>query len=233
MKNLTIGLLAIALALAAIACTQVEIDRIPFNGSVDSSASDATITITDFTDTFGSGLNIDVDFGDSLAGVYREFEARFVMLIGGNRLARCAISTQYDFDTESRADDSIECHTDGKVRSEDVSALTAVVTTKENEDSDEIPVALICGNRNGDSFHCRIDRGDEDAAPEPSAGVGSATIEIRVWEDVNDPLRNYISARVEGGSWRTLGTIALPLDDGISSSGRFRYGDTSLVVPLR
>ena len=61
---------------------------------------------------------------------------------------------------------------------------------------------------------------------------GTTNVEVRVWEDVNDPLRNYISARPEGGSWRTLGTIPLPLDDGISSSGRFRYGDITLAVPL-
>ena len=60
----------------------------------------------------------------------------------------------------------------------------------------------------------------------------TANVEVRVWEDVNDPLRNFISARPEGGSWRTLGTIPLPLDDGVSSSGRFRYGDITLAVPL-
>lgn len=60
----------------------------------------------------------------------------------------------------------------------------------------------------------------------------TANIEVRVWEDVNDPERNYISARPEGGSWRTLGTIPLPLTDGVSSSGRFRYGDITLAVPL-
>ena len=60
----------------------------------------------------------------------------------------------------------------------------------------------------------------------------TANIEVRVWEDVNDPERNFISARPEGGSWRTLGTIPLPLTDGVSSSGRFRYGDITLAVPL-
>lgn len=60
----------------------------------------------------------------------------------------------------------------------------------------------------------------------------TANVEVRVWEDVNDPERNYISARPEGGSWSTLGTIPLPLTDGISSSGRFRYGDITLAVPL-
>ena len=60
----------------------------------------------------------------------------------------------------------------------------------------------------------------------------TANVEVRVWEDVNDPERNYISARPEGGSWSTLGTIRLPLTDGVSSSGRFRYGDITLAVPL-
>ncbi len=60
----------------------------------------------------------------------------------------------------------------------------------------------------------------------------TANVEVRVWEDVNDPERNYISARPEGGSWRTLGTIPLPLTDGVSSSGRFRYGDITLAVPV-
>lgn len=60
----------------------------------------------------------------------------------------------------------------------------------------------------------------------------TANVEVRVWEDVNDPERNYISARPEGGSWSALGTIPLPLADGVSSSGRFRYGDITLAVPL-
>ena len=63
-------------------------------------------------------------------------------------------------------------------------------------------------------------------------GGRTATVEVRVWEDVNDPERNYVSARPEGGSWRTLGTIPIPLTDGVSSSGRFRYGDITLAVPL-
>ena len=63
-------------------------------------------------------------------------------------------------------------------------------------------------------------------------GQRTANVEVRVWEDVNDPERNFISARPEGGSWSTLGTIPLPLTDGVSSSGRFRYGDITLAVPL-
>ena len=58
-----------------------------------------------------------------------------------------------------------------------------------------------------------------------------ATVEVRVWQDVRDSARIYISARPADGSWRTLGTIRLPLDDGLSSTGRFRFGDISLDVP--
>ena len=57
------------------------------------------------------------------------------------------------------------------------------------------------------------------------------TIEVRVWQDVNDARDFYISARPEGGSWGTQGTRALPLD-GTSTSGRFRYGDITVTVPL-
>ena len=60
----------------------------------------------------------------------------------------------------------------------------------------------------------------------------TANVEVRVWESTSDPRLNYISARPEGGSWRTLGTIPLLLTDGVSSSGRFRYGDITLAVPL-
>ena len=72
-------------------------------------------------------------------------------------------------------------------------------------------------------------------APAPAWAQGSgptAPIEVRVWQDVGDELDIYVSARPAAGSWRTLGTIPLPLDDGVSSTGRFRYGDIALEVPL-
>ncbi len=59
----------------------------------------------------------------------------------------------------------------------------------------------------------------------------TARIEVRVWQDVGDELDIQISARPATGSWRTLGTIPLPLDDGVSSTG-YNYGDISLDVPL-
>ena len=56
-------------------------------------------------------------------------------------------------------------------------------------------------------------------------------VEIRVWESTADATNNFISARPEGGSWRTLGTIPIPLD-GETSTGTFRYGDITLGVPI-
>lgn len=61
----------------------------------------------------------------------------------------------------------------------------------------------------------------------------SAIVEVRVWQDVDDGERIYISARPANGSWRTHSTIRLQLDGGLSSTGRYRYGDTSLVVGVR
>ncbi len=59
-----------------------------------------------------------------------------------------------------------------------------------------------------------------------------ATVEVRVWQEVGEELHFYISARPAGGSWGTVGTIPLPLDDGVSGNGRYRYGDIRLDVPL-
>ena len=60
----------------------------------------------------------------------------------------------------------------------------------------------------------------------------TATVEVRVWQDVEDEREIHVSARPARGSWRTLGTIPLPLDDGLSSTGRYRYGDIAIEVPV-
>ena len=52
-----------------------------------------------------------------------------------------------------------------------------------------------------------------------------AVAEVRVWQKIDDPLNIHVSARATGGSWETLGTIRLRLDDGLSPNGRYRYGD--------
>ena len=58
-----------------------------------------------------------------------------------------------------------------------------------------------------------------------------AAVEVRVWQDVANSARIYISVRPAGGRWSTLGTIPLPLMAGMSSTGRFRFGDIALDVP--
>ena len=55
-------------------------------------------------------------------------------------------------------------------------------------------------------------------------------MELRVWQDVSDPLSISITARGEGGDWVDAGR--LPLDDGHSPDGRYRYGDLRIVAPL-
>jgi len=74
--------------------------------------------------------------------------------------------------------------------------------------------------------------GDIDLPVSLPGRATPATVEVRVWQRVQDLSRVYISARPAGGSWRTLGTIALPLDDGFSSSGTFQFGDIALDVPV-
>ena len=64
-------------------------------------------------------------------------------------------------------------------------------------------------------------------------GGPTVNVEVRVWQNIRDTRDISVSARPQGGSWRTFGTVDLPLDDGVSSTGRYRYGDTSLDVPLR
>jgi len=59
-----------------------------------------------------------------------------------------------------------------------------------------------------------------------------ATVEVRIWQDVEDSGTVFVSARPAGGSWRRLGTVRLLLDDGFSSDGRYRFGDIGLEVPL-
>ena len=56
----------------------------------------------------------------------------------------------------------------------------------------------------------------------------AVTVELRVWQLVTDADVLYVSARPEGGSWRTLGTIRFPLDDGRSADGSRRYGQLTV-----
>ncbi len=58
-------------------------------------------------------------------------------------------------------------------------------------------------------------------------------VEVRVWQDVRDDQNIYISARDSLGEWDTLGTVRLPLDEGLSFDRQWRFGDISLGVPLQ
>ena len=58
----------------------------------------------------------------------------------------------------------------------------------------------------------------------------TANVEVRVWQRISDARALYISARPEGGSWRTLGTIPIDMS-GISGSRAYRYGDITVTVP--
>ena len=74
------------------------------------------------------------------------------------------------------------------------------------------------------------------ATPAPSAAPSLTTrdvdVEVRVWQRVSDARALYISARPEGGSWRTLGTIPLGRGEAsayqTSADGRFRYSDITI-----
>lgn len=59
----------------------------------------------------------------------------------------------------------------------------------------------------------------------------SANVEVRVWQSTSDAESLYISARPEGGSWNTPGTIPLDMS-GRNSRGTFRYGDIAVAVPV-
>ena len=58
----------------------------------------------------------------------------------------------------------------------------------------------------------------------------TADVQVRVWQRESDAASLYISARPEGGSWATLGTI--PLDMAGRTDSGFRYADIELAVPL-
>ena len=64
----------------------------------------------------------------------------------------------------------------------------------------------------------------------PSLTTREVNVEVRVWQRISDARALYISARPEGGSWRTLGTIPIEMD-GLSGSRAYRYGDITVTVP--
>ena len=64
-----------------------------------------------------------------------------------------------------------------------------------------------------------------------SQATRTTNVEVRVWQKVDDDRALYISARPEGGSWGTLGTIPLDMS-GRSASGAYRYADIGVGVDV-
>lgn len=58
-----------------------------------------------------------------------------------------------------------------------------------------------------------------------------SSVQVRVWQDARDDRNLFLSARYEGGSWRALGTVPVDVSR-LSASGRWRYGDVTLTVPV-
>ena len=65
-----------------------------------------------------------------------------------------------------------------------------------------------------------------DAASEDIAPV-EVIIELRVWQDVSDAESLYVSARPEGGNWRSFGTVPFTLGPprGYGADALHQYGD--------
>ena len=61
----------------------------------------------------------------------------------------------------------------------------------------------------------------------------STTVDIRLWQSIEDPRDLAISVRPEGGLWSDLGTVPLDLPRGPTSRG-YRFGDIALAgIELR
>ena len=90
----------------------------------------------------------------------------------------------------------------------------------------------------------RLDRrssGFSPASHHRHADLEIAGVGIRIWQRVADPTLIFAEACVrscpprERGvllPWTPLGKTALPLDDGYTTSGTYRYGDITVAIPL-
>ena len=71
------------------------------------------------------------------------------------------------------------------------------------------------------------------AATGSAQAAESVRVEVQVWQHPANPGDIRVGALPADGSWPAPEMIALMLDDGISSSGRYRYGDISIEVQWR
>ena len=81
------------------------------------------------------------------------------------------------------------------------------------------------------TIRLRLDDGLSKNGNQRYGEITVAGAELRVWQDVRDPLRIEISARLVGGHWGVLGNIPLPLNDGHTPGGGYRYGNITIEVP--
>ena len=77
----------------------------------------------------------------------------------------------------------------------------------------------------------RLDDGLSKSGNQRYGEITVGGVELRVWQDLRDPQRIEVSARVVGGHWGALGQMPLPLDDGHTPGGGYRYGDLTIAVP--
>ncbi len=101
------------------------------------------------------------------------------------------------------------------------------------DDSDRIyisartPVEVCNSNR---ALRIRLNDGLSKNGDFRYAQATVCELELRVWQHVRAPARIELSASAVGGHWGLLGQIPVPLDDGHSSTGSYRYGDVKIVV---
>ncbi len=69
-------------------------------------------------------------------------------------------------------------------------------------------------------------------APALADDDGRVSVQVRLWQDANSASRVHLSARAEGGSWSTLGTVRLTVDEEGSDESRRRYESVDVVAPL-
>ncbi|MCY3504865.1 MAG: FxLYD domain-containing protein [Chloroflexi bacterium] len=50
----------------------------------------------------------------------------------------------------------------------------------------------------------------------------TATVQVRIYEDINDPTVHYISSRPHGGEWTESREVP-PLNDGFVQAGKYRF----------
>ncbi len=82
------------------------------------------------------------------------------------------------------------------------------------------------------TIRLHLDRGLTADRDERFGDVRVDGVEIRVWQRVAEPRRIHVGARATGGDRDDAGRVPLPLDDGVSPAGHYRYGDVTLSVAL-